>query len=270
MTMPYVKFYCRDWLHGTESLTPEERGIYIDLLAMMYERNGPLPDDERLLAARLRIDLRVWKRVRQSLLLKGKLTASGGHLSNTRAAAELQLRESYAEAQSERRKKPHTKQGKSRTAVQPTKNHTDTDIEVEAKASTSEADASEAYASPIAIEERAEARPDPVPAAPPDDRESLWALGKPWLKSLRVSEKQAGALLGMLLKAKGPAGALEALAAMMASPPADVTTYVAGMCRAKPRPGDQREEIPWGANKTKRVVIDADGKPQLELIGRAA
>lgn len=48
----WFKFYPSDWLAQTRGLSPAETGVYITLVAMMYERGGPI-DIERSRLARL-------------------------------------------------------------------------------------------------------------------------------------------------------------------------------------------------------------------------
>lgn len=43
--LPYFKFYAGDWLAGVLSLSLEERGAYITLLAWSWE-HGPLPPEK--------------------------------------------------------------------------------------------------------------------------------------------------------------------------------------------------------------------------------
>lgn len=49
-TSPAVQFYVRDWIISTRVLTPEARGIYIDLIAYGWDYDG-IPDDPGVLAA---------------------------------------------------------------------------------------------------------------------------------------------------------------------------------------------------------------------------
>jgi hypothetical protein len=85
-------FYVRDWLSGTRQLTFEERGLYIDLLAMIYERGGRFrmpsePDFCRMLAS----DPRVVRRVLGRLIILGKIEVKDGVISNARAADQIGL-----------------------------------------------------------------------------------------------------------------------------------------------------------------------------------
>lgn len=84
-------------------LTLEEVGAYALLIDEMYRRGGPLVDDPRHGAAFLRCDVRVWYRIRASLIRKGKIyETSGGLLSNSRVEEELRaqydMREKRARA----------------------------------------------------------------------------------------------------------------------------------------------------------------------------
>lgn len=99
--MPFYKRYPGDFLMGTRDLTLEERGAYSDLLDMMYDRGGPIPDEERWIAGFLGISIRKWKTLRASLISAGKLMERGDRLSNPRLERELALEEAQITAQVE-------------------------------------------------------------------------------------------------------------------------------------------------------------------------
>lgn len=46
---PAFLFYSKDWLEGTAEMTPEEKGVYIDLLAHQHQK-GSLPSETKRLA----------------------------------------------------------------------------------------------------------------------------------------------------------------------------------------------------------------------------
>ncbi len=46
---PAFLFYSKDWLQGTSSMMPEEKGVYIDLLSHQHQ-DGDLPSDTKRLA----------------------------------------------------------------------------------------------------------------------------------------------------------------------------------------------------------------------------
>jgi uncharacterized protein YdaU (DUF1376 family) len=89
--LPYHKRYHSDALAGMMPLTLEERGAYNTLLDMMYDRGGPLIDNERLLAGYMNCSLRKWRQVRDQLLEKGKIVIDrAGHITNSRARKEIE------------------------------------------------------------------------------------------------------------------------------------------------------------------------------------
>lgn len=98
---PWFKFFCRDWLDATRRLEPELRGIYVDLLCVMYDRDGPVPDDEAWVSHQLHISKRLWRSARERLIAAGKIRAVPGGLINDRAAAEIEERATRREVNRE-------------------------------------------------------------------------------------------------------------------------------------------------------------------------
>ena len=80
-------------LEGMRDLTLEERGAYNTCLDLIYEREGPIPDDARWIAGWLGVGPRMWLRIRAALIAKGKLheveVDREPRLMNRRAAIEL-------------------------------------------------------------------------------------------------------------------------------------------------------------------------------------
>lgn len=90
--MGQIKWYKRDpdaALNGMMELTLEQRGAYNTVLDLIYTRDGNLTDDDRFIAGWLRVDVRVWKRIKQHLIDVGKLYISDGLLRNSRADVEV-------------------------------------------------------------------------------------------------------------------------------------------------------------------------------------
>jgi uncharacterized protein YdaU (DUF1376 family) len=89
--LPYHKRYHSDALAGFMALTLEERGAYQTLLDMMYDRGGPLIDNERLLAGYMNCSVRKWVQLRQILIQKGKIIINrDGMICNNRARKEIE------------------------------------------------------------------------------------------------------------------------------------------------------------------------------------
>lgn len=90
--MGQIKWYKRDpdaALNGMMELNLEERGAYNTVLDLIYTRDGNLADDDRFIAGWLRVDVRVWKRIKNRLIDLGKLRAEEGMLRNSRADVEV-------------------------------------------------------------------------------------------------------------------------------------------------------------------------------------
>lgn len=89
--------YHRDALDGMELMCLEDRGAYTTLLDMMYDRGGPVPDEDRMLAGKMLVSTRTWRTIRARLIDAGKVevidTPNGPFLFNERARNELETQE---------------------------------------------------------------------------------------------------------------------------------------------------------------------------------
>ena len=47
---PWFKFYTSEWISGVGTLSAAERGVYVTLLAMMYDKEAPIDRDDTRLA----------------------------------------------------------------------------------------------------------------------------------------------------------------------------------------------------------------------------
>ncbi len=70
-------------------LSLEERGAYNTVLDLIYTKDGRVLDDDRFLAGWMRVDVRIWRRLRRRLIDLGKLYVAGEYLRNERADAEV-------------------------------------------------------------------------------------------------------------------------------------------------------------------------------------
>jgi hypothetical protein len=89
-----IRWYKRDptaALEGMARLTLEERGAYNTVLDLIYCHDGSLDDDQRFISYWLNCDPRIWKRIRASLIEKGKLYIQGNQLRNARADREVEV-----------------------------------------------------------------------------------------------------------------------------------------------------------------------------------
>lgn len=86
--LPWVRFFPSDWLGGTRGLSAAEAGIYITLLANMYERGEPLKEDSARLARLCGASNSVFKAALDRLIDDGKITRVEGGLWNDRVGKE--------------------------------------------------------------------------------------------------------------------------------------------------------------------------------------
>lgn len=89
--LPYHKRYHSDALAGFMPLSLEERGAYQTLLDMIYDRGGPIVDNERLLAGYMNCSIRKWRQIRDELIAKRKIRVNReGLITNSRAEKEIE------------------------------------------------------------------------------------------------------------------------------------------------------------------------------------
>jgi uncharacterized protein YdaU (DUF1376 family) len=86
---PFIKFYPSDFLAGTSGLSPAERGVYITLLCLIYENDGPIPRDDGRLSRRCGSPKAAFVRVLDGLMAEGKIVEVDGMLTNRRAQKSL-------------------------------------------------------------------------------------------------------------------------------------------------------------------------------------
>ena len=103
MSLPYYKFYPRDFYEGTQRMSLELKGAYIMLLNLIYTRNGPVDDEEGYIARYVGCSIRKWQKLRLELIGLGKIAIVDGMISNSRADEELLKRTSYVDQKRENR-----------------------------------------------------------------------------------------------------------------------------------------------------------------------
>lgn len=85
----WVKFYPSDWLAGTRGMSAAETGVYITLIALMYEREGLVELNVARLARMCGTSNAAFKKTLDVLIEDGKVTLSDGQLSQKRVLEEL-------------------------------------------------------------------------------------------------------------------------------------------------------------------------------------
>jgi hypothetical protein len=72
-------------LNGMQELSLEERGAYNTILDLIYSKFGEIDDDSAFICRWLCCDVRVWKRLRNSLIEKKKIYIIDGKIRNSKA-----------------------------------------------------------------------------------------------------------------------------------------------------------------------------------------
>lgn len=101
MSAAWIKFYPSDWLSGTRGLSAAETGVYITLIAMMYEREGPVQNEPKRLARQLGMTPAALQKAVDALLDQGKIVLVEGGFWKDRVAKEIKIRAEKSEAAAE-------------------------------------------------------------------------------------------------------------------------------------------------------------------------
>lgn len=198
--LPYHKRYHSDALSGMMPLTLEERGAYNTILDLIYDRGGPLIDNERLLAGYMNCSIRKWRQLREILLEKGKIRIDAdGLIHNRRAKKEI-----------ENTSKTHRKlieagaKGGRKRVENEKKDNENSEEE--------QASLEPALSDPQAIlEARSQSSEDKESSGGRPPANGLFDVGLSILKSAGESEKNARSLIGKWRKAKGEADVMAGL-----------------------------------------------------------
>jgi hypothetical protein len=67
-------------ISGMIGLSMEERGAYNTILDYLYDREGVLPDDDAKMATIQQCNIQKWRRVKATLISKGKIRVTDGNL----------------------------------------------------------------------------------------------------------------------------------------------------------------------------------------------
>ena len=89
---PWVRFFPSDWLAGTRGMSASETGVYVTLVALMYERTAPLDRDDARLARLCGLPTNVFRTILDTLIVQGKVTLEGEKLWGRRVALEVEIR----------------------------------------------------------------------------------------------------------------------------------------------------------------------------------
>jgi uncharacterized protein YdaU (DUF1376 family) len=89
---PWFRFFPSDWLNGTRGLSLSQVGLYITLVAMMYDHGKPITSKRESLARRCGLNLRQFSEALDVLIEEGKILETPEGLWNERVAREIRAR----------------------------------------------------------------------------------------------------------------------------------------------------------------------------------
>lgn len=88
-TMEFWKCYPDKFLIGVRGLSLEECGAYSIVLQLIYATDNKLLDDDFEMCGSLHCNTKVWRRIKATLIEKGKIYVENGHLMNTKATSTI-------------------------------------------------------------------------------------------------------------------------------------------------------------------------------------
>lgn len=114
--LPYIPFFTSDFLAGTSGMTASTKGIYITLICLIYETEGPLSQRWDMLARRCGCTLPAFKKALSELEAEAKIEITENGVWSQKCEKHLALRRerraSATSAAKKRREKIEQKQGK--------------------------------------------------------------------------------------------------------------------------------------------------------------
>ncbi|MGB0697614.1 MAG: YdaU family protein [Rhodospirillaceae bacterium] len=281
---PWIKFYPSDWLAGTRSLSPTETGLYITLIAMMYEAGGALPRDDARLSRLCGCAKGTFKKALETLIAMGKVSHQDGVLRNDRVEAEIKKRQDISAHR--------TQAAKARWTAERKKSQRNQGVLPALGLQEDEQVSSKSPASPKARVQSSNktavlfsagspdggAAPAPAPNHPPthtppqtakagDDPEDLKAqIFGPCLRWLSAktgsSDRATRALVGKWLAQHGDGPVLEALQAAARERPLDPVPWITKALKARSSPSSPRtggsHDTARSQNKQHRSAADKE------------
>lgn len=97
----WVKWFAGDFLNGIADLEPNQIAVYSVVLNLIYDGEGPTPDNAERIARRCNMRPTTCKKAIDALVEMGKLIRRDGVLSNARCEKEIKSRQNLAQKSAE-------------------------------------------------------------------------------------------------------------------------------------------------------------------------
>jgi uncharacterized protein YdaU (DUF1376 family) len=201
-------------------LARDEHGAYLLLLMAYWRNDGPLPDENKRLAAIAKASQKEWKELRPTMA--EFFTVQDGLWTHKRVESEL--------AQSKDRKNKAV--SKAQTAAEARWGHSKRNAPSNAPSITQAPLEQCPTPSPTPIYSVAKATDGQAVKSPNDlTKTELWSAGKSLLAASGLPAKQCGSFVGKLVKDHGDAIVIEAVRAAVLAQPADPAEYIKAACQ---------------------------------------
>lgn len=92
-----IDFYPQDWLTQTSKMTPEERGVFIQICAMIYASGGAIENDQAWIGRASNCSPRKARAIIDALISMDALQVSGSKITQKRCESELKAKRTHLE-----------------------------------------------------------------------------------------------------------------------------------------------------------------------------
>lgn len=78
-------WFILDGRKGMHGMSLEEKAVYRDVLDLIYQKNGHVPDDDKFIAGWIGCDVRIWRRIKDALVAKERIYIHAGMVRDSKA-----------------------------------------------------------------------------------------------------------------------------------------------------------------------------------------
>lgn len=222
--LPWFRFYPSDWLGGTRGMSATEAGIYITLIANMYDRMEPLAEDYDRLARLCGTTKSALKKTIKILIEDKKLVRIEGGFWNKKVQKEIEFRAEKSNRSSSAAKQRWEKDEQ---------NQCEDDADALPEQSLSNAKSMPYARVPEARSQKPEERDKSLSS----DDDEIWILndGADWLLSKGLTETQIPRLIDEWMKAYPAKQVRDAIGQAQIAAATHPASYIAKVLKNGPR-----------------------------------